>query len=198
MAVAMVASLFVVSGTIQGQQAAQAPPDVPHKVGLIDMAQVFQDYEKFKALREDLKTQIEASEAEATAKIEKAKQVQEVLQSNQFKQDSDEFKQYEQQLITMKADLESFRAVQHRDFLRKESEIYKTVYLEVQDMVEKFAKYYKYTLIVRFNRSNVDEADNPQEVIQSMNRQVVFHRAEDDITAQIVQALNRPYLNQGK
>ncbi|MGE0377342.1 MAG: OmpH family outer membrane protein [Planctomycetaceae bacterium] len=197
MAVAMLASLFVVSGRIQGQQG--QPPktasaaDPPHKVGLIDMAEVFKDYEKFKSLRDDLQAQIEQSDTQAKAMLAEMKQLQEVGQSGQFKQDSAEFKKIEQQLITKKGELESFRQVQQREFLRKESEIYKQVYLEVQDMVEKFATHFNYTLIVRFNRSKVDAAENPQEVIQSMNRQVVYHRGQDDITPRIVQALNQKY-----
>lgn len=200
MAVAMVASLLVVSGTIQGQQGQQRPPasaaDTPHKIGLIDMAEVFKDYEKFKALRDSLQAEIEQSDARAKSMLAEMKQLQDVAQSGQYKQDSQEYKNIEQQLITKKGELESFRQVQQREFLRKESEIYKTVYLEVQDMVEKFATHFNYTLIVRFNRSKVDEAENPQEVIQSMNRQVVYHRGQDDITPRIVQALNQRYAEQ--
>jgi len=194
MAVAMVASLFVVSGKIQGQQRnPAASKDLPHKVGLIDMAQVFKDYEKFKTLREGLQAQIEQSDAQAKQMLAEMQALQDQAKSGQLKQGSPEFQQIEEQLITKKGQLEAFRQVQQREFLRKESEIYKQVYLEVQDMVSKFAEHFNYTLIVRFNRSKVDEAENPQEVIQSMNRQVVYHRGQDDITPRIVDALNGSY-----
>ncbi|MBX3437041.1 MAG: OmpH family outer membrane protein [Planctomycetaceae bacterium] len=196
MAVAMLASLLVVSGKIQGQTQPQRPAatgDVPHKVGLIDMAEVFKDYQKFKGLRDELQAEIEHSDNKARAMMEEMKKLQELAQSGQYKQDSAEFKKIEQQLITRKGELESFRQVQQREFLRRESEIYKTVYLDVQDMVRMYAEKFDYTLIVRFNRSKVDEAENPQEVIQSMNRQVVYHRGQDDITPRILQALNQQY-----
>ncbi len=194
MAVAMLASLFVVSETIQGQDAGAKAG--PHQVGLIDMAQVFKDYEKFKALRESLQAEIEQSEAQAKSKVEQMQQLQQQATSGQLKQDSPEYQQIEKQLLTMKGELESFRQVQQRDFLRKESEIYKQVYMEVQDAVNKYAHYSKLTLIMRFNRNKVEEAANPQEVIQSMNRQVVFHRAEDDITDSVLGYLNREYNKQ--
>lgn len=197
MAVAMVASLFVVSGKIQGQQRPAASGDTPHKVGLIDMAQVFKDYEKFKALREALQSEIEQTEKQATQMVEEMKTLQAQAQSGQFKTGSPEYQQLEAKLIEKKGQLESFRQVQQREFLRKESEIYKTVYLEAQDMVTKYAEHFKYTLIVRFNRGKVDEAENPQEVIQSMNRQVVYHRGQDDVTPQIVKALNDRYTSGG-
>lgn len=197
MAIAMLASLFVVSGKIQGQQKSAGTTDVPHKVGLIDMAQVFKDYEKFKALREELQAEIDQSETQAKRMVEELKALQAQIASGQLKDGSPEYQKLEQQLFQKKGELESFRQVQQRDFLRKESEIYKKIYLETQDMVKQFAEYYNFTLIVRFNRSNVDEADNPQEVIQSMNRQVVYYREHDDITPRIVRALNDRYTKGG-
>lgn len=189
--VAVLTTLFVTSEPIHGQQGA-AEPSV-HKVGLIDMAEVFKEYEKFKTLRESLQAEIEKSEATAKAMIADMQKLQEQAQSGQFKQDSPQFKNLEQQLITKKSELEAYRASQQREFLRKESEIYKQVYLETQDMVEKYAQHFKYTLVMRFNRASVEDAENPQEVIQSMNRQVVFHRQGDDITDAVLRALNDRY-----
>ena len=42
-----------------------AASNLPHKVGLIDMAHVFKNYKKFEALREDLKIEISESENKA-------------------------------------------------------------------------------------------------------------------------------------
>lgn len=194
MAVAMLASLFVVSQPIQGQDAQGGA--TPHQVGLIDMAQVFKDYEKFKTMREALQAEIEQSDAQAKAKLEQMKQLQQQAQSGNFKEGSPEYQQIEQKLIQLKSELESFQKLKQRDFLRKESEIYKTVYLEVQDAVQKYAEYKNLALIMRFNRNKVEEAENPQEVIQSMNRQVVYHRASDDITDSVLGYLNREYSKQ--
>ena len=99
----------------------------------------------------------------------------------------------EEQLVSRSTELETFRKVKQREFLRKEADIYKTVYLEVQDAVQKYAGYYKYTLIMRFNRDKVGSAENPQEIIQSMNRPVVFHRTQDDLTDPILRYLNDQY-----
>jgi Skp family chaperone for outer membrane proteins len=191
LAVAMLASLFVVSETIQGQSTTADAK--PHQVGLIDMAHVFKEYDKFKALRDELQAEIERSDAQAKAMIEEMQQLQQQAQSGQLKQDSPEFKQIEQTMIQKQADLESFRKVQQRDFLRKESEIYKQVYLETQKAVQLYAQHFNYTLVMRFNRAKVEEAENPQAVLQSMNRQVVFHRGQDDITQPVLDYLNRTY-----
>lgn len=167
---------------------------VVHKVGLIDMAHVFKNYEKFTALREELKAEIQQSDTQAKAMAEKIQTVQKEMKD--FKQGSPEYLAREKQLAQAASDFEAFRKVAQRDFLRKESRIYHTIYMEVTDTVKKYAKIYNYTLIMRFNRENLD-TDDPKKLIQGMNRQVVFHRADDDITLSVLDYLNRNYKNQG-
>jgi outer membrane protein len=157
------------------------------------MAHVFKDYEKFKALSESLRAEVEASDGEAKAIVEEAKLLQQQLADGTLAEGSPEFTQIEQKLVEKSAQLEALRKNKQREFLRKEADIYKTVYLEVQDAVQKYAKYYKYTLIMRFNRDKVEDAENPQEIIQSMNRPVVYHRGEDDLTEPILNFINAEY-----
>ena len=166
---------------------------VVHKVGLIDMAHVFKNYEKFTALREELKTEIQQSDAKAKAMAEQIQAVQKEMQD--FKQGSPEYLAREKQLAQAASDFEAFRKVAQRDFLRKESRIYHTIYMEVTETVQKYAKIYNYTLIMRFNRESLD-TDDPKKLIQGMNRQVVFHRADDDITLSVLDYLNRNYKSQ--
>jgi outer membrane protein len=191
-AVAVVAGTFVCARTGLGQEAAKSPP-VPHQVGLIDMAQVFKEYEKFKALSDALRAEVEASDTEAKALIEELKQLQAQLTSGTLQEGSPDFQRLESKLVEKQTSLESLRKVKQREFLRKEADVYKTVYLEVQDAVNKYARYYKYTLIMRFDRKPVENADSPQEIIQTMNRQVVYHRGEDDLTEPILNFLNNEY-----
>lgn len=194
--VAVLTSLFITSEPTHGQQGAEGSPSSVHKIGLIDMAEVFKEYDKFKALRESLQAEIERSEAQAKAMLEEMQRLNEQAKSGDFDQNSPQFKQIEQQLIEKESQLKSFRNSQQREFLKKESEIYKQVYLETQDTVKLYADQFDYTLVMRFNRSSVAKADNPQEVIQSMNRQVVFHRDGDDITEPVLRYLNSQYAKQ--
>ena len=157
------------------------------------MAHVFKEYDKFKALSDGLRAEVEASDEEAKVRIEELQSIQAQLTSGTLTQGSAEYNALEQRLVSKSSELETFRKMKQRDFLRAEADIYKTVYLEVQDAVQKYARYYKYTLIMRFNRDKVEDADNPQEIIQSMNRPVVYHRAEDDLTDPILNFLNGEY-----
>jgi len=166
------------------------------KIGLIDMAEVFKEYEKFEALRDGLKADIKVTDAKAKQMATQAQAMQAKLKSGNFKQDSPEYKQIESQLTQLRAEFTTFKNQSQREFMKKESQIYKTVYLEVSDAVAKYAGYYKYTLVLRFNRKSLEDADNPQGVLQSMNKQIIYSEPEHDITDSIVDYLNRLYAPQ--
>ena len=191
---ATVAALLVGIG-LMGQSWSQGTPaakkkNIPNKVGLIDMAKVFKDYRKFEALREDLKKEIKRSDDEAKAMAADLKKVQGELKT--LKPNSPDYTKKEGELAQKSAALQAFSKVAQRDFLRKESQIYRTVYMETVDVIGKYADYYDFTLIIRFNGEKID-TDDPQKLIQGLNRQVVYHRPEDDITVPIVEYLNQRY-----
>ena len=182
---------FVETARAQSPQTPKPKAEIVHKVGLIDMAHVFKNYKKFNVLRDDLKAEITESDQQAQAKAEQIKKLQEEMKT--LKEGSPDFLAREQQLAKLTSEFETFRKVAQRDFLRKESQIYKTIYLEVTDAVRKYAEYYKYTLIMRFSREELESADNPQDVIRSMNRNVVYFLPDDDITLSVLDYLNREY-----
>lgn len=190
---AVVAILVGVGRTALSETPAARPAVVAHKVGLIDMARVFKDYKKFETLRDDLKREFEKSQNEGKTQAVQIQKLQEEMK--QFEATSPEFLSREKQLTQLATELQAFGKVAQRDLMRKEAEIYKTIYLETQDLVEKYAQHYQYTLIIRFNSEPLDTT-NPQKMLQDLNRQVVYHRDEDDITDSILQHLNRQYTRQ--
>ncbi|WP_437204068.1 OmpH family outer membrane protein [Planctomicrobium sp. SH664] len=157
-------------------------------VGLIDMAHVFKNYQKFKTMTEELQKELEQSDQEARGKVEKFKQLQSQLQTLQ--EGSPDFVKIEGELLQAQTALETFKRNTQREFLRKEADIYKTVYLEVEDAVQRYARFYKYAVVLRFSRQSVDDAENPRDIINGMNRQVLYHRPQDDLTDPILTYLN--------
>ncbi|WP_437229181.1 OmpH family outer membrane protein [Planctomicrobium sp. SH661] len=179
--------LFGASQMAIAQDAAPAP----HQIGLIDMAHIFKNYDKFKDQTAGLQKLAEEAEAKAQAMMEEGKKGQEQLQT--LTPGSPEFSQIEAKLIKLKTELETFRQVEQQKIVRQQADVYKTIYLEVQDVVNRYAEYYKYTLVIRFNRGDVADAGNPQAIIQNMNRQVVYYKHQDDITDPILKHLNDQY-----
>ncbi len=183
----------------QNAPAAAAAPkaDIPHRVGLIDMAEVFQGYKKFEDLRNALQAEIEKSDADAKIMIEKMQKVQAELNEQKFTPGSPQFEQAEKTLLQHKSDFEAFRAATQRKLARRESEMFKVIYSDTTKAVSLYADYAKYTVVMRFDRKDIDENTPPAEAVQRMNKQVVFHRTSDDITDVVLGYLNKEYAKTG-
>ncbi|MFV0446262.1 MAG: OmpH family outer membrane protein [Planctomycetaceae bacterium] len=200
-AVAALSAVLLTATQTRGQagnaQAGSARTARPHQIGLIDMAYVFNNYEKFKALQEGIRAGLKGTQDEAQKIIEQMKAQGERIKSGEIKKDSPEYRDIEAKLISAQAQLEAMGKVAQADNLRKEAEIYRQVYLEVQDTIRIYADHYGYTLIIRFDRESVADASDPQQVLQRLTRQVVYHRGEDDLTMVILNQLNRQYQSSG-
>jgi outer membrane protein len=193
-AIALLASMLLMSRDAWSQsgEKGEKDADIPHKVGLIDMAHIFKNYKKFEALREDLKTEISQGEEKAKALQTEIVELQKQIKENNLKEGGPEFAKIEKQLYQKGADFENFKRQKQREYLKAESKIYLEIYNEVTEMVNKYAKYYKYTLVMRFSREELD-TENAQQLLQGMNRQVIYHRPSDDITDPILKKLNERY-----
>lgn len=174
--------------TASGQR--QVPAAIPHKVGLIDMSRVFKEYKKFDRVREELKQEFTGRESQAKQMAQSIQTIQE--QMKQLKEGSPDFLRLETQLAGEATQLQAFGKVTQRDLVRQESQAYKEIYLETVSAVRQFAEYYRYTLVMRFDSEALDSAD-PQKLIQGLNRQVVYHRNDDDITDAIIKYLNQEF-----
>lgn len=183
---------FATPALAQTSQPAQAAP-AAHRVGLIDMAEVFQGYKKFEDLRNALQAEIEKSDAEAKVMIEKMQKVQAELNEKKFTPGSPQFEQAEKTLLQHKSDFEAFRAATQRKLARRESEMFKVIYSDTTKAVALYAEYAKYTIVLRFDRKDIDENTPPAEAVQRMNKQVVYHRGNDDITDTVLGYLNKQY-----
>ncbi len=180
-----------------GPSAQAVPPDaVKHQIGLIDMAHIFKNYEKFTAMTASLQKEIEQTDLKAKGMVESMQQLQAQLTSGNLQEGSPDYARIEQQLLKAQTDLESFRRVAQRDVIRKEADVYKTIYLEIEELVQQYSRHFGYTLVLRFDRNAVTDAENPRDIIAGMNRQVVFHRNEHDITEPILNYLNERWRKQ--
>ena len=193
--IALLAGVLALTGNAWSQQGKEKEPvaaatatNIPHKVGLIDMEFVFKNYKKFETLREDLKVEITQSEDQAKDMQKEIVELQQKLK--ELKEGGAEYTKLEQLAVKKAAEFENFRRQMSREFLKKESQIYLQVYNEVSRMVEKYATHFNYTLIIRFNREDLD-TENPQALLQGMNRQVVYYRANEDITTPVLESLNK-------
>lgn len=189
-------SVAVITAFGATQAQTNAPKPGPgHRVGLIDMAHVFQKYNKFEALRNDLQAEIEKSDAEAKQMVERLQRMQ--TEIKKFDAGGAKYEQAEKQILEQKGEFDAFRAATQRRLARRESEMFKTIYTDVTAAVKLYAEYAKFDHVMRYNRKGIDDTSNPQEAVQTMNKTFIYTKKENDITDPVLDYLNRKYGQSG-
>lgn len=175
----------------QSRGAKKAAPPAP-KIGLIDMEEVFKNYDKFSALQDEFNADMQVSQAQLKKGYDRLQLMQKKAQDKSIKKGSPKFLELEVNFTKKKAEFEADVQNSKRSFDRRKAELFKTIYGEVQDMVDAYAKRFEYTLVMQFRRPKFDSAD-PQSVQQSLTSSVVYYNPNDDITDKIVRYLNKQY-----
>ena len=183
---------LVPSAVVRGDGARPRPPMRPHNIALIDMARVFKQLQEVRGPAGG--SQGRAHQVGRQIQGHGRSQIKkETVELKGFKEGSEEYARVEKSLLTHTTQTDAFRKSQQRELIRKEAQIYKTIYLEVSDAVEKYATHFHFTLVLRFHAEDLDTEQNPEDVMRGLNRQVVYYRPSEDITNAICEFLNRTY-----
>jgi Skp family chaperone for outer membrane proteins len=164
--------------------------DPPHRVGLIDVGYIFGKYDKLRAEIDELQAEAKTERDKLSAKVQRLKELQ--AQMKDLTEGSPDFAELDAKYTTLGSEVETKNKVLQRQFQQKEAKLFHQAYLEVQDAVELACDRYKFTVILRFNRTDPGGTD-PQRVNQLLSSQVVYHRKRDDLTDAVLKYLNDKY-----
>ena len=187
---ALVAGLSVVH--------AAAPPAVAQQrtaapqVAIIDLAYIFNNHVRFKALSDELRRDVEAAESELKNNKTSLQKMADQLES--FNRNSPEYRQLEEDITKRGADLQVQVQLQKKSFFEQEAKIYYTVYQEIMEQVKYHADKHGIVLVMRFNGDPLDEND-PQGIQKELNKAVLYYNKVIDITPIILDAVNPPRTN---
>jgi Skp family chaperone for outer membrane proteins len=194
---AVVLSLSYLSYRALGQGPAVAPSGQSRagvQIALLDVGRIFKQHARFKAMMEGMKADVEKAEADVKNKRAAIAKLSENLQ--QFHKGTAEYNEREKQLATMSAELSVQVSLTKNQFLQNEAKIYHSVYQEICQVTDYFAKQNRIDLVLRFNSEEVD-VERPDSVLSFINRPVVLYDKGLDITDQIIQSLDRSAVNPG-
>jgi Skp family chaperone for outer membrane proteins len=172
--------------------AAGAPlaPQVPAPVGtsvvVIDIAFIFKNHVRFNARMNEIKTDIEAFEAQI--KSEQQALATRGEQLKQYAPSSQEYRNLETEIAKAGADMQVKVGMKRKDFLEREARVYYEVYQEIYQTVAVFCQRNSIRLVLRFNGDDM-KPDDRASVLQGVNRAVVFQQ-NLDITTDILKLLN--------
>ena len=168
---------------------AQQKKDVPIKIYVIDVDKVFKDYDKFKTLRDAWQTEIQDREKQLRAVDEMIRSKMEQRNSLKGQQDRDRIELEINELSfkgkKMKRDYEV-------DMARKQADMMATVYKEMSDVLEKACKEHGIHLVIRANENSIQNGvDDPRKTMATLQRQVVYHDPNLDLTDYVTKKLNK-------
>lgn len=156
----------------------------------LDVQKVFTDYKKFQDLTADLKKELDEKEKQLVDLEQQIKTKGDSIQNLTSQEDRNNV-QKEMQLL--KLDYDQIRTKARQDFLAKEADIYATVYDEVYAIVKGYCEKYKFVAVLRVQDAESKDRSAPNRIIQTLNREVVYHDPSLDLTKVITDGLNQQW-----
>ncbi|NLX53646.1 MAG: OmpH family outer membrane protein [Planctomycetaceae bacterium] len=177
--------LFALStvGRAQGPGVTSAAPST--LVAVVDIVKVFESHPTFKASLDALQQQ--AKNADQDMEVKKQSLTQRGQQLSELDPGSPDYRQLEANLARQAADLQVQSRQARKDLLQRESLQYYSSYNEILAAVDRIAQRHGIALVLRYDSRAIDP-ENPQSVMQGVNRDVVLQR-NLDITNMVIEEL---------
>jgi len=171
--------------TAQPQQPPAAP--APGSVALINVAEVFEGSMSFQSEMERLNIDIEDKGAEFELRIQALQAA--VAELASMAPDARQVREIE--LAEEQAKIQIDQQAAQRDFRIQEAQIYYRTYIRIQTAINQYAVHYELGAVIRFNTQAQVDPDNPDQVLQEVNRQVLWYDVSRDITDAIQNMVNQ-------
>jgi Skp family chaperone for outer membrane proteins len=156
-------------------------------VAVLDVKQVFDNCEAFQNEVQVIKQEIKGFEEKFRQEGESLLKERQGL-GDKFRSTSPEYKAAEADLARRFSDLKVRQQLKQKEILEREAGVYYDTYQKIVSVVSNFAETNGITLVLRYESKPIDR-DNRAEVIQGVNRRVVFQRNRD-LTALITEKVN--------
>jgi Skp family chaperone for outer membrane proteins len=186
-----------VGSYVRAQQGGQAPAParapLQTRVGLVNIAQVIKNYQKFKAYQEAIKREIEPLNKE----IEKKKTVAVNMKTEMEKPETPQAKkdQLEKDIKRVNREMQDMMDEANKNFSKKSLAQLEIIYRDVETAVTTFARSQGFELIFQYS-DGVDPTEkySPAMLQQKLGNQACIPIYSDDrmnITAAVTDMLNR-------
>ncbi|WP_254513723.1 OmpH family outer membrane protein [Anatilimnocola floriformis] len=160
-------------------------------IAVVDIAATFKRFRTFNDEMDKLRQKIEDFDRLVKRDVEALNKLTELAERLRQKElGSEEHKQRLAEYDTKSKEVQARVALQKADLLAVEGQVYYDAYRKVEAATKVVARQRKVNLVVRFNSDDMKREDR-NSVLQGVNRPVVFHTPELDITEDIIAHLNQ-------
>lgn len=157
-------------------------------IALLDVSYIFKNHTRFKAMMNDMKTDVGCAEAQVKAERQAVQKLAERL--GEFRKGTPDYKALAEEITKRQANISVKIRLQKDEFLQQEAKIYHNVYQEILQEVDYYAAANGITLVLRFNGEPAD-VTVPETIIRDINKQVIWYTKDRDVTPMILDRLNQ-------
>lgn len=145
-------------------------------VAVLDVAKVFKENRDFESRMQSLKASANQMKASIQQKQEAIKQEAAGLQ--QYEVGSPDRNQFESELVQKQAKLRAEASQAEGELLNQEARVYYDTYQQMQSILSSLSNEYGISLVLRHDSESIDSS-NRKEVIQGVNRAIVYQQGID-------------------
>lgn len=190
---AVLAACVLAVGLIAAYGIAQQPGRQPMvqaapAIALLDVPAIFKQHTRFKAMMNDMKADAQRDETQMKAEREAQRRLVELLQ--QYRKGTPEYKDRAAEITKRQADLSVKIRLHNDDYRTREAKIFHTVYQEILQEVDYYCLNNGISMVLKFSGATAD-VEQPESVVPYINRSVVWHTNNHDITPVILHRLNQ-------
>jgi Skp family chaperone for outer membrane proteins len=156
------------------------------RIAVVDIGKVFKDYNKFKEMMDRLKGEVDGKEQELR---KQEQQIQVLAEQIKAMKDPNDQERVAKEANDKKFEFERNRQKYRDELVQQEAEVYKTCYKELTELLKQYSSENGIHLVMRVQ----EESDNPQAILQTINRQIVYSHPNLDLTAVMAEGLNQRF-----
>lgn len=177
-------------GTSATRTMTAAPNPRAGGIALVDVTYLFENCTEFQNKMASLKNEIEGIDTRLKGEFDAINALREELRAmTDVSPDSQMYREKENALAQRTTAFEMERNRLRRQLLIQEGRVYWQTFQMIQGHIQAYAKERGLLAVVRYDQRKVDEND-PQTVLQTINRQIIYHEAQIEITSEILRRIN--------
>lgn len=166
------------------KRAAAGPP-----IALIDLKYLFDHHTAFQQAKAEMDTELKL--AEAMAALRKASIEKLTHDRDKHAPGSPAHRKLDQLLTQETAELAIQIELWRKQFVRQEAELYHRTYGRIQSLVDAYVEEQGISVVLRFSRTEVEDAGDLKEVAVMLSRPIVAYHKPADITDEILRRLEK-------
>ncbi|MCY2925379.1 MAG: OmpH family outer membrane protein [Planctomycetota bacterium] len=197
--IALALAAVVLTGTLLTPISAQSgAPATPGKIAVCDFGQVYNSYEKAKALQKKLDENLALIKKEDDVRGDEVKKIEDELKSNQYKERSAAYEQRFSEFVAKSAEHRTWMEVQKAKSQRWHLMMTTEMFNDIKDGIKAVAEARGIDVVLQTHQMNFESPSVNELFQKAALHKVLYHSDKVDITNDVLARVNDAFRRAGK